>query len=186
MTESLGINVVNLSEDCCEFPLTSNLMHLFTGEQQVFSCINCYENDEYQADTKAYNLHEEDRLGEDSPTLTYDTSDAPSASDWVSSQTYIKPQTWRTKMIEKWKDESMELIELAVKFIDTDEPVMTRNEFLPPIAQLMDGGEYEELWELQDTRQRAREVECQWCHILTPKLFNDCQSCELPLESNVK
>jgi hypothetical protein len=147
--------------------------------------MECYENAEFKSDDKAWNLHEDDRLGE-GKCLTYDTSDEPSASDWVSSQTYIKPTGKKAIMVEKWKEESMELIELAVKFIDPDEPVMTRHEFLPPITQLMDGGEYEELWELQDTRQRDREVECQWCHILTPKVFNDCQDCDKPLEHNVR
>ena len=155
------------------------------SDYEAGKCATCLKNDEFKSDDKAWNLHEDDRLGE-GKCLTYDTSDEPSASDWVSSETYIKPKGMRAQMIEKWKEESMELIELAVKFIDPDEPIMTRKEFLPPIAQLMDGGEYEELWELQDTRQRAREVECQWCHILTPKVFNDCQSCDLPLESNVR
>jgi hypothetical protein len=59
-------------------------------------------------------------------------------------------------------------------------------EFKSPIVFLQDGGEYEELWELDDERQRARETECQWCHILTPKAFNDCQSCDKPLENNVR
>lgn len=59
-------------------------------------------------------------------------------------------------------------------------------EYKLPIVQLQDGGVYEELWELDDERQRARETECQWCHILTPKAFNDCQSCDKPLELNVR
>ena len=59
-------------------------------------------------------------------------------------------------------------------------------EYKLPIVQLQDGGAYEELWELEDERQRAREVECPWCHILTPKVFNDCQDCDKPLESNVR
>jgi len=59
-------------------------------------------------------------------------------------------------------------------------------EYKLPIVFLQDGGEYEELWELDDEQQRAREVECQWCHILTPKVFNDCQSCDHPLERNVR
>jgi hypothetical protein len=58
-------------------------------------------------------------------------------------------------------------------------------EFKEPIVFLQDGGVYEELWELDDMRQRAREVECHWCHLLTPKQFNDCQSCDKPLEHNV-
>jgi hypothetical protein len=59
-------------------------------------------------------------------------------------------------------------------------------EYKLPIVTLQDGGVYEELWELDDERQRARETECQWCHILTPKAFNDCQSCDKPLENNVR
>lgn len=58
-------------------------------------------------------------------------------------------------------------------------------EYKLPIVTLQDGGVYEELWELDDERQRNREVECQWCHILTPKIFNDCQDCDKPLEHNV-
>jgi hypothetical protein len=180
MTESLGITVQNECYECM-------VIARDTAEGlPVGKCLSCEELAEARDDDRAYNLHESDRLGEPGKVLTYDTSDEPSASDWVSSQTYSQPSRRKAKMIEKWKDESMELIELSVKFLDPDEPVVTRHEFLPPIAQLMDGGEYEELWELQDTRQRAREVECQWCHILTPKVFNDCQSCDLPLESNVK
>lgn len=59
-------------------------------------------------------------------------------------------------------------------------------EYKLPIVFLQDGGVHEELWELDDMRQRNREVECHWCHILTPKLFNDCQSCDKPLEVNVR
>lgn len=64
-------------------------------------------------------------------------------------------------------------------------------EFKPPIVQLVDGMSEElamglgELWELDDMNQRAREVECKWCHIMTPKVFNDCQDCDKPLENNV-
>jgi len=147
-------------------------------------CQTCIDNDEARADDKAWNLHEDDRLGE-GPCLSYDTTDAPSASDWTASETYIAPPKRRAVMIEKWKDESMHLIELAVKFIDTDEPV-TRSEFLPPIVQLNDGGVYEEYWELQDMRQRAREIQCPWCNILTPRQFNDCQDCDKPLELNIR
>jgi len=59
-------------------------------------------------------------------------------------------------------------------------------EYKLPIVMLQDGGEYEELWELNDMRQRSREIECPWCHILTPKVFNDCQDCDKPLERNVR
>ena len=178
MNESMGITVMNNCYEC---------MIIERDRQEGFlpmQCQDCIDTAEAKADDNAWNLHEEDRLGEDN-VLTYDTSDAPSASEWVASETYIKPQTRRAQMIERWDEDTCKLIELAVKFIDTDEPV-TRSEFLPPIAQLMDGGIYEEYWELDDTRQRAREVECQWCHILTPKQFNDCQDCDKPLELNVR
>ena len=59
-------------------------------------------------------------------------------------------------------------------------------EFLPPVSLISDGGTYEELWELDYERQFKRETECQWCHLMTPKVFNDCQACDKPLELNVK
>ena len=59
-------------------------------------------------------------------------------------------------------------------------------DFLPPIHLITDGGELDTLWELDDEVQAKRETECNWCHILTPKQFNDCQSCDRPLESNVR
>jgi hypothetical protein len=182
MSESLGISVQN---DCYECMVIAR-----DAEQDlpVGKCLSCEELAEARDDDRAYNLHESDRLGEPGKCLSYDTSDEPSASDWVSSQTYVRTRNIKEKkpvFTEKWKDESMHLIELAVKFIDPDEPVVTRREFLPPIAQLIDGGIYEELWELDDYTQLQREKECQWCHILTPKIFNDCQSCDKPLENNL-
>ena len=58
-------------------------------------------------------------------------------------------------------------------------------EYRLPIVFLQDGGIHEEYWELDDYAQRQRETVCQWCNILTPKLFNDCQSCDKPLENNL-
>jgi len=178
MNESIGITVMN---DCYE------CMVIERDRQEGFlpmKCQTCIDMAEAKADNDAWNLHNDDRLGEPGNCLTYDTSDAPSASEWVASETYIKPTKWRAQMIERW-DDNLKLIELAVKFIDTDEPV-TRSEFLPPIAQLIDGGVYEEYWELDDQRQRAREIQCHWCNLLTPKAFNDCQACDQPLELNVR
>ena len=177
MNESLGITVMN---DCYE------CMIIERDTQEGFlpmQCQDCIDAAEAKADDNAWNLHEEDRLGE-GDVLTYDTSDAPSASEWVASETYINPPRRREQMIEIW-DDNLKLIQLAVKFIDNDEPT-TRSEFLPPIAQLMDGGVYEEYWELDDTRQRAREVQCNWCNLLVPKQTIDCSACDMPLESNVR
>ena len=147
---------------------------------QAGKCATCLKDEEANADTNAWNLHEEDRLGE-GPSLSLNTSDSPSSSDWVSSQTYVRPPGKKARMIEKWdSDNPFKLVELRVEFIDEDEP-MIRHEFLPPIAQLIDGGEFEELWELDDMMQAKRETECKWCHIMTPKIYNDCQSCDKPL-----
>lgn len=64
-------------------------------------------------------------------------------------------------------------------------------EFMDPSHKLVDGMDEQlamhlSLDELDDMTQRAREVECPWCHLLTPKQFNDCQDCEQPLELNVR
>jgi hypothetical protein len=148
----------------------------------VGKCQECTESDEAKSDNNAWNLHEDDRLGE-GKALSLNVEE-PSGSDWVSSQTYVRPAKTKAIMFEKWSDDC-KLEMLTVEFIEQDEDEI-RHEFLPPIAQLQDGGVYEELWELEDERQRAREVECNWCHILTPKVFNDCQSCDKPLELNVR
>ena len=181
MSESIanGISITNTCYECQVIAMSVEAGH------PEGKCFTCLETEEANADTKAWNLHEEDRLGE-GKGLSLDTSDSPSASDWVSSETYIRPARKKAVMFEKWADDNpFRLIELSVEFIDEDEPQI-RHEFLPPIAQLIDGGVHEELWELDDMRQRARETECQWCHILTPKIFNDCTSCDKPLEHNVR
>jgi hypothetical protein len=59
-------------------------------------------------------------------------------------------------------------------------------EFKLPIVQLQDGGELDNLWSLDDPTQSAREVICQACRLATPKMFNQCQSCDTMLEHNVR
>ena len=148
-------------------------------------CFTCEEEAEAREDQKAWDLHEDDRLGE-GKGLSTSTADEPSASDWVSSKTFDHNRKWNASMIERWcADNPFKLEELTVIFEEIDEPT-ERSEFLPPTYNISDGGEFEELWELDDMRQRARETECQWCHLLTPKAFNDCQSCDKPLELNVR
>ena len=176
MNESIGISVMNQCYECMIIARDS------AEGLPVGKCQECIDTDEYKSDRNAWNLHEDDRLGE-GKGMSIDT-DEPSGSDWVASQTYSKPPRKRAVMFEKWSDEC-KLIELSVKFIDEDEPEI-RNEFLPPIAQLIDGGVYEELWELDDARQRSREIECMWCHLLTPKIFPNCTDCDKPLELNVR
>ena len=59
-------------------------------------------------------------------------------------------------------------------------------EFKLPIVLLQDGGELDNLWALDDYTQSQREVICQTCHLATPKMFNQCQSCDSVLEHNVR
>jgi hypothetical protein len=184
MSESIA-NGISITNSCYECQVIA--MSVEAGHPEG-KCFTCLEQEEANADTNAWNLHEDDRLGE-GPGLSVDTSDSPSSSEWVSSQTYTGTVR-KARMIEKWVSntgkygEKTHLESLTVEFEEAEPDI--RHEFLPPIAQLIDGGEFEELWELDDMIQRARETECQWCHLLTPKVFNDCQSCDKPLELNVR
>jgi acetone carboxylase gamma subunit len=146
MTEytTQGISITTHTETCCEFPITSNIMHLYTGDERVDSCINCYESKEEWDDNVAHQLVDEGNM--------------QYKRQWLRPIEDISGHDWT----------------------DRD------GEYKLPIVTLQDGGVYEELWELDDKRQRAREVQCPWCNILTPKAFNDCQDCDRPLESNVR
>lgn len=160
----------------------ANVCPMCIEQEQL--CVDCVDQADARLTNKAYALVDEGLSVEGD--VLYKADENPSASDWVSSETVIKRKGRKAVFTEKWQDESMHLLELTVKFIDQDDPWLLRKEYLPPIAQLMDGGTYEELWELDDMTQRAREVECQWCHLMTPKAFNDCQDCDRPLEGNVR
>ena len=183
--QSLGISITTHTETCCEYPVTSNIMHLYTGEEQVDKCMNCYEDKEERDDAIAYEIVDEGNMQYKHQWSR--TDDQPSGSDWTASETYIKPQSWVARMTEKWDDDNpFHLIELSVQFEKPEEDYLTRHEFSPPIVQLVDGGVLDNLWELEDYTQYKREKQCQWCNILTPKMFNDCQSCDKPLENNTK
>jgi hypothetical protein len=54
-------------------------------------------------------------------------------------------------------------------------------EYKDSTVQLQDGGVLDTVWELDDERQRARETECKWCHLMTPKHKTECQSCDKEL-----
>ena len=174
--QSQGISVTNTCYDCA----------LVSEYSTEYRCIACTEEQEGRDDNIAYELVDEGNM-QYGKTMWSRTDEQPSASDWVSSETYDKEQRWETKMTEIWdSDNPFKLVELSVQFVDKDEPYLLRKEFTPPIVQLQDGGVYEELWELEDYTQRQRETQCKWCNILTPKMFNDCQSCDKPLEGNVR
>jgi len=199
MTEQ-GISITTHTETCCEFPVTSNIMHLYTREEREDSCINCYETKESKSDKHAWDLHEDDRLGE-GQALTLNQDDTPTASDWVSSETIDRESryiiTLETIKIDKGTyidsegktrdyNENWYHMEERVVITKREGNWLIRSEFTKPVVMLQDGGEYEELWELDDMRQRSREVVCTWCHILTPKAFNQCQDCDGILEHNVR
>ena len=64
-------------------------------------------------------------------------------------------------------------------------------EFMEPIVKLQDGLDPDlaiglgSVEMLEDYAQSKREQVCHWCHLLTPKMYNDCQACDKPLEHNV-
>ena len=171
-----GITVTNTCYECMVIERDK-----LDGFQGGSMCQTCVETKEGRDDATAHDLVDE---GSMQYKHSMSRVDEPSGSDWVASETVMGVQRWQAKMTEDW-DDQCRLVAIAVEFVDKDDPWLIRKEFTPPIVQLMDGGVYEELWELEDYTQLSRERECQWCHILTPKLFNDCQSCDKPLENNL-
>lgn len=124
-----------------------------------YICSNCEDNKEARDSAIAHQLVDEGNL---QYKRNWMLTTEPSGHDWVSSTT-----------VSRTIDETME------------EYIM-REEYKLPVVLLQDGGVYEELWELDDMRQRSREVQCPWCNLLTRKDMNDCQDCDRPLELNVR
>jgi hypothetical protein len=130
--------------------------------QLDYKCYNCEQEQEARDAQIAHEMVDEGNL-----IYKYQwsrTDDQPSGSDWVSSVTV-----------------SREILDSNGKEID----YIMRLEFTQPIVQLVDGGVLNNLLELEDYAQTKRERLCQWCNILTPKMFNDCQVCDKPLENNL-
>lgn len=155
----------------------ANVCPMCIEQEQL--CVDCVDTADARLTDKAYALVDE---GNTQYRRTWSRQDEqPSGSDWIASETHVRDRGWIVKFTEIWdEDNPFRLVELSVKFIKTDEP-LTRLEYLPPIVQLQDGGEYEELWELDDMRQFSREYVCQACHILTPIHINTCQVCDAVL-----
>lgn len=125
-------------------------------------CDNCLELREARDSAVAHQMVDEGNMQYKRNWLR--PNEDVSGHDWVGSVTRVEP--YFVYATQTWED--------------------TRREYLEPVVSLQDGGVYEELWELDDERQRARETQCPWCNILTPKIFNDCRSCDKPLENNVR
>jgi len=146
-------------------------------------CVDCVDSADARLTDKAYESASEGNLIYKSQWLV---QTEPSGSDWVASETYVRPQTWTAEFKEQWDEENpFKLIEFSVTFRETDEPII-RKEFMLPIVQLQDGGELDNIWSLEDYTQSRREVVCQACHLTTPKQFNQCQCCDTVLEHNVR
>ena len=126
-------------------------------------CLTCDEDKESKDDAIAYELVDEGSMQYKHQWSR--TDDQPSGHDWVASVTVQRV-----------------ILDDDNKEID----YVMRLEYTAPIVQLVDGGVLDNLWELEDYTQYQRETQCQWCNLLTPKMFPDCQSCDKPLESNVK
>jgi hypothetical protein len=123
-------------------------------------CTDCVDTADARLTDKAYELVDEGNLQYKHQWLL---NTEPSAHDWVSPVVYL-PRP------------AVQIDGSIVEF---------RYEYKKPTTDLQDGGELDNLWELQDYTQSQRETECPWCHLLTPKVFNDCQDCDKPLEHNV-
>ena len=130
--------------------------------QLDYKCNNCEEEQEARDAVIAHEMVDERNGIYKHPWSRID--DQPSASDWISSVTV-----------------SREILDINGKEIG----YIMRLEFTEPIVQLVDGGVLNNLLELEDYAQTKRERLCQWCNILTPKMFNDCQVCDKPLENNL-
>jgi len=124
-------------------------------------CLNCEESKEAHDSAVAHQLVDEGNM---QYKRNWMLTTEPSGHDWVASTTRVEP--YFVYATQTWED--------------------TREEYKLPVVLLQDGGVYEELWELDDMRQRSREIECPWCHLLTRKDMNDCQDCDRPLELNVR
>ena len=130
--------------------------------QLDYKCYNCEQEQEARDAQIAHEMVDERNQIYKSQWSKID--DQPSASDWVSSVTV-----------------SREILDINGKEIG----YIMRLEFTEPTVQLVDGGVLNNLLELEDYAQTKRERLCQWCNILTPKMFNDCQVCDKPLENNL-
>lgn len=163
-------NVIDYAQDGLSL---ANVCPMCIEQEQL--CVDCVDQADARLTDKAYALVDE---GNTQYRRTWSRQDdQPSGSDWISSETYVRPRGWFVKMTEIWDDEC-HLVELSVQFLETDE-ALVRHEFLPPIVQLQDGGVYEELWELDDLRQYSREVQCQHCNLRVPRT-RICTSCDQP------
>ncbi len=126
-------------------------------------CLTCDEDKESRDDAIAYEIVDEGSMQYKHQWSR--TDDQPSGHDWIASVTVQRV-----------------ILDDDNKEID----YVMRLEYTAPIVQLVDGGVLDNLWELEDYTQYQRETQCQWCNLLTPKMFPDSQSCDKPLESNVK
>ena len=124
-------------------------------------CTDCVDEADAKLTDKAYELVDEGNVQYKHQWLL---TTEPSGHDWTESVTYLQ----RPAILP---DGTIQLY---------------RYEYLQPVTNLTDGGELDNLWELDDLTQRERETVCHWCHLLTPKQFNDCQACDKPLEYNVR
>jgi hypothetical protein len=131
--------------------------------QLDYKCNNCEQEQEARDAQIAHEIVDEGNLQYKHHWSR--TDDQPNGSDWISSVTVARV-----------------ILDADGKEID----YIMRLEFSEPIVQLVDGGVLDNLWELEDYAQSKRETQCKWCNILTPKMFNDCQSCDKPLENNIK
>jgi hypothetical protein len=150
--------MMNIDYTQDQLSLTNTCPECIAQEQL---CTDCVDTADARLTDKAYELVDEGNLQYKHQWLQ---TTEPSSHDWVSAIVYL-PRP-------------------AVQFDGSI--VEFRYEYKKPTTDLQDGGELDNLWELEDYTQSQRETECPWCHLLTPKVFNMCQDCDQPLENNVR
>lgn len=159
----------------------SNVCPECIAQEQL--CVDCVEEADARLTDQAYELVDEGNL--QYRRVVSIQADAPSASDWVSSETITGRRKAKAIMKEIWADDC-KLVTLEVSFVEKTDEWLVRNEFLEPTVSLADRGELDNTWELDDYAQAQRETQCPSCHLMTPRIYNDCQCCDAPLEMNVR
>lgn len=173
MNEEIGISIQSSCHTCNQI-----------GER----CPLCQDELDANDTYRAWQIVDEGNLQYQYTLSQTELADA----DWVSSETVVGTAKRIANIIETRQGKDYEPgFTLHVEWTEPDTPHEIRHEFADPSHKLQDGMSEElalhlSLAELDDETQRAREVKCPWCHLMTPKQFNDCQDCERPLESNVR
>ena len=139
------------------------------------ACVAKAELAEANQDNNAHGLHEDDRLGEN--TRPEHLTSAPTASEWVASETIVGKAKVKTQISEVY-DEVAGRFVFDLKFIQPTEDYELRHEFLEPIVQLTDRiievSDYSDYYEYE-----SNEAVCNRCNLTFNMNLKECPTCVL-------